>query len=222
MKRFFVLFLCVFFSSFSVKAGYSWTYQAEGLGMSLLEGQFNLSEDSGNYTAVLQTQSKGILSLFVDSKTAFFTRGIRKIDAFYPTESYMINTKKNRSRKRKVDLTQKDVLDYQTVVLNLLSQQVPTDAVYLISDGKRVMKATFLYQGKQAEDDVYSVKIDILSGRKTGWFVEQMKTQENPLQIFISTDPDTKQRVLKKALFNTGLLGKIVIYLIKGEHNETP
>ena len=113
--------------------------------MTLLQGQFTLSGDSENYTASLMTQSKGILSLFVDAKTTFFTRGIRKKDTFYPSESYMINTKKNRSRKRKVDLTQKDVLDYQTVVLNLLSQQVPTDVVYLISDGKRVMKATFLY-----------------------------------------------------------------------------
>ena len=220
MKRFFILFLCVILCPFYVKAAYSWTYQAEGLGMTLLEGQFTVSENSENYTASLTTQSRGFLSLFVDAKTAFVTKGLREGDVFYPTESYMINTKKNKSRKRKVDFTQKDVLDYQTAVLNLTHQQIPEDTIYLISDGKRVMKATFLYQGKQENDDVYSVKIDILSGRKTGWFVEQMEAQENPLQIFISTDLNTNQRVLKKAVFNTGLFGKIVIYLVKGEKNE--
>lgn len=215
MKRFFILFLLVLLCPFYIKAA-SWSYQAEGLGMTLLLGNFTLDEDNQNYTATLTTRSKGILSLFVDSQTKFYAHGIKKGD-YLPTESYMINMKKKQIRKRVVDFSVREVLDYQSALLNLLNQEKPHTVVYLLSDGKRVLQATFLYEGKEELDDVYSITVEILSGKKTGWFMEQMAKGDSPLRLFLSYDPDTNRKILKKAVLKTGVLGEIVIYLVKGE-----
>lgn len=214
MRRFFLfLLLCL---PVPLWAASVWTYQAEGLGMTLLSGQLTLTEEQGKYTSLLETQSRGILSLLVDAKTQFFTTG-RKTEHYVPISSYMVNTKNKTVKKRSVDLSVKEVQDYQTAMLNLASLEKPTDTTYLISDGRRVMRVRFVFTGTQEAEDVYAVFVKIVSGKKTGWFFEQMAKEESPLRIYLGTDEATGRKILKKATFKTGIFGTVVIYLVKGE-----
>ena len=199
------------------------TYQAYAMGLNLLEATMQVSEAPETYTIQTATQTKGLLGLFMDSRQRFFTQG-RK-DSFTPVYSMMTR----KGNERIIDFSNyPEHFDYQAVVWALMKQQppVPPTLTYTVWDGKRVLLLTFTYLGKeqlppsdapfQGSADKYTLRIDILAGKKKGWFFERMGRKENPpLRLWFQSTKADQRSLLVRGEFDTALFGTITILLTK-------
>lgn len=199
------------------------TYQAYAVGLNLLEATMHVSDTSETYAIQTTTQTKGLLGLFMDSRQRFFTQG-RK-ESFTPDYSMMTR----KGKEKTIDFTNyPNHFDYQTTVLALMKRQAPIPSIttYTVWDGKRVLLLTFTYLGKeqlpssdtpfQGTADKYTLHIDILSGKKKGWFFERMGQKENPpLRLWFQPTGTDSQSLLVRGEFETALFGTITILLTK-------
>ena len=199
------------------------TYQAYAMGLNLLEATMEVSEAPETYTIQTATQTKGLLGLFMDSRQRFFTQG-RK-DSFTPVYSMMTR----KGNERIIDFSNyPEHFDYQAVVWALMTRQppIPPTMTYTVWDGKRVLLLTFTYLGKeqlprsdapfQGAADKYTLQIDILAGKKKGWFFERTGQKENPpLRLWFQSTNAARHALLVRGEFETALFGTITVLLTK-------
>lgn len=216
VKLFFVT-MCLFLplSSLAVTA----KYNAYGIGLPLASGEMTLTEGSENlFETILET--KGVLSLLVDARTVFTT----KMNRNKITLSSMRSVSGKKIKTRTVSFEhQPEKVDYQTAVYQIMNQTPPKTTTKYIDDGKRVLKATFVYQGKKdltlstgifsGTADYYTLQIDVISGKKSGWFFNRVKEgTDSALHLYFAPVKGKKMFVFGQ--FETLLFGPINIYLM--------
>lgn len=219
---FFILSAFFMFAPIAQSAETALRYRAVGLNMPLLEAVINLKEDAEAYTINTRADAKGLLALFIHAQTIFETKGYMRGDSFVISESVM----KTKDKKQIVRIPQnfadkEGYMDYQTLLLHLRRNQEKQTHSVLVSDGKRDMRITLLYEGQKELSVVYkglsgladkwSVRIEILSGKKKGWFFERMgQGKESPLSLYMQETADgLKELVL--GVFDTGIIGELFI-----------
>ncbi len=219
MKILFLLF-CIFLSFHSHGA----SYHAYGLKMRLLSADIDIMQHDSKYEIKTQSKARGMLSLFIHAQSIFNTSGTINNDILTVQQFFMQNKDKKNTETVHVDFTQKPgFMDYQSALLHLMRQQTHQTQELLVSDGKRDMKITFLYEGavdlapiyknQTGIGQAYSVRIDILQGKKSGWFFKRVNQGEkSPLTLYF------KDNQLALASFDTGVLG--TLYIVKEAQDD--
>lgn len=221
MKIFF-LYLCCFLFSISARAEVV-SYQAFGAGMHLMDATVDYTTTPQEYQIRLTTQTRGLLSFLVDSESVFNSRGIWKNKEPKVIESYMETINGDRIKRRNLTFDdKKNQLDYPSVFLDRLLDNSPQTKDYIVFDGKRTLKITFQYEGIVSGSEIgysddlklqyYTVTVDILAGKKKGWFFNRMKDKSSPpLHLYFNETRYAKNRKLVYAAFDTALFGQITI-----------
>ena len=222
MKIFF-LCLCAFLFSVSVRAE-TFYYRASGAGMHLMDAAVEYTATSKEYQVRLTTKTRGLLSFLVDSQSVFFSRGVWNGDEPVVVDSYMEISNGDRIKRRVLAFHDKEKqLDYPSVFMHRLVTSSPEAQTYTVFDGKRTLRVTFRYEGDVSGTDIdnptyprvhhYTVTVDIVSGKKKGWFFNRMKDKSAPPLHLYFSDPDslTGRQKLVYAAFDTALFGQITI-----------
>ena len=228
MRIYIFFFSFLFLSHFSFAQSITATYQAYAMGLNLLEAQMSLDYTNQSYTMKTITQTKGILSLLLDKKQRFITKGNN--NTLPPLYSMM--TKKGKEKV--IDFSKHiDFIDYQTTILSLMKIKKPTSPIikYQVWDGKRDLLLTFSYLGVeelplsdtpfQGKADKYTLTVEVLKGKNKGWFFEQMQKKDPPpLRLWFKQVNPILPSFLVRAEFDTSLLGTITILLSDIQSNN--
>ena len=228
MKIFFYALLLGMSFSVSVYAAETRAvYNAYAAGMPIMSGVMEISPEKESVFIRTQTHTRGLLSFLLDARTILTSRlSLQKNALPLMQESTMESLTKRKIKTRQVDFSDKPkTLDYQTAVFDLMQQPVPMDKEYVVHDGKRKLKFNFNYQGIEeisssknslysGPADYYTLNIEVLEGKKNGWFFKRVKDAENPpLHLYFANVQGENQKRLVRGEFDTTLLGTIVIYL---------
>lgn len=222
---FFILTLFFTMSGYAVPS-FDAQYEASGAGLNLMSAQFRLTVENEAFSVRTKAQTKGLLGFFLDAESIFNSSG-KIIDKQFVTDSSSMTTfSKKKVKKRVVDLKNKaGYLDYQSAVLSIMNLDKSQDKTFYVSDGKRDLKITFLYQGKRVIDrvknslfageaDYYTVFVSVVGGKKSGWFFNRMKDATNsPLHVYFADVLKNDFKVLVRADFDTNVFGVIRIHL---------
>lgn len=197
-------------------------YRAEGLNMVLLEAKMDLKADEQAYDIHTKATAKGVLALFIHAQTEFETKG-RIVDEEIQVDESVMKTKDNKKIVRiPQNFTDKpEYLDYQSLLLHLLRIKEPETHTVLASDGKRDMRITLIYDGQKELSSVYkrlkgsahkwSVRIDVIGGKKNGWFFERMREgASSPLSLYIKEN-EQGEKSLVLGVFDTGVIGQLFV-----------
>lgn len=202
------------------------SYRATGAGMHLLDADITYTEPSPAYTIRMTSQTRGLLSLLAGAYTEFKSVGSYQNGRWQITSSESKTTSGRRVKTRTLDFTDKpDTLDYPALFLDNLLQSEPGTRQYTVFDGRRTMTVLFSYQGKVQPEtldlpsgdplDYYTVSVDVIAGKKRGWFFNRMEDKEDsPLHIYFQPMGEREPAALVYAAFDTALLGQIVIKLV--------
>ena len=228
MKIFFYALLLGMTLSISVHATETRAiYNAYAAGMPIMSGIMKISPQKESVFIQTQTHTRGLLSFLLDAHTILTSRLTPQQNALpLMQESTMESLTKGKIKKRQVNFSDKPkTLDYQTAIFDLMQQSVPMDKEYVVFDGKRKLKFNFNYQGIKeiysskktiysGPADYYTLNIEVLEGKKNGWFFKRVKDAKNPpLHLYFANIQGEKQKRLVRGEFDTTLLGTIVIYL---------
>lgn len=226
MKTFFCILFC-FFSFTASAVSFESTYEARGLNMVLLSANMSVDMNDKAYAINTHSYSRGILSLFIDAETIFQTQGLFKKDGLQVIDSVMKNKSGKKIKTTRQNFEDKlNYLDYQSVLIELMRLPKEESHTFLISDGKRDMKAVLTYEGVHSLSeidstltgtaDAYSVRIEVIAGKKKGWFFERMKeSKKSPLWLYLQNDDTIGEKTLVAGVFDTGVLGKL--YIVRKE-----
>lgn len=221
-----IFFLCcgILFLSFSLSAK-TLSYTATGAGMHLLDANITYDEPNPHYGIQMKSQTRGLLSFLVGGGAEFISKGIYQYNQWKIITSQTKTTDGKKVKKRVLDFSDKsNTLDYPALFLDVLMQGEPTTRQYTVFDGRRTMNILFSYQGTvQSETldmpsgtllDYYTVSVEIISGKKRGWFFNRMSNKEDsPLHLYFKSNGKDKLSSLVYAAFDTSILGQIVIRL---------
>lgn len=225
MKIIFLLLL--FFFSYPVGAViYQLDYNAYGMGLNLLSARIDVDLTPQKTTLQTISQTRGMLSFFLDSKTQFNTSAKINKDQYIIEQSSMINIKKETPVRTVWNFEEKqNFIDYQTILAAMMHERVKgKNRSFLVSDGKRDMNIRLAYQGAvellpndktffEGMAEKYDVSVDILSGKKKGWFFQRMKEHPGALSLYFARIEPYENPILVLGTFDTGVLGNISIYL---------
>lgn len=237
MKIFFYAFLLGFGFCLSAQAAQTQAvYNAYAAGMPIMSGVMEIKPEQKSVFIQTKTKTRGVLSFLLDARTILTSQFmVQKNQLPQMQKSTMESLTKRKMKTRQVDFSDKPfALDYQTAVFDLMQQKVPTDKEYIVHDGKRKLKFNFNYQGiKEINSsknliysgpaDYYTLTIEVLEGKKNGWFFKRVQNEDNPpLHLYFARLHNEPQKRLVRAEFDTTLLGTIVINLsdlsdLKGE-----
>lgn len=237
MKLLFYIFLTVCFFCPDGQAGeqVQASYMARGAGMHLMDAEMVLARNNAEFQMTTRTKTRGLLSVLLDAKTTFISNGKIIDNQFIDTISLMNSLSGKKTKNRVVDLKNKSgFIDYQTAVLQMMFLPFPTDKSFKVYDGKRELLISFLYQGERkllpndysdfgGVADYYLVTIEILAGRKKGWFFNRMDDKTAPpLKVYFASVPATAGKVLVRGDFDTSLFGTISVYLtgVEGQKSD--
>jgi hypothetical protein len=236
MKRIFLSVMLICLWVVRVEAGeiVRAQYKAHGTIMHLMDADFLLETQKGVFQVNTTTRARGMLSWLVKSKTFFATSGKIKKNQYADINYSSKTIDKNYNKERQVSFKEKKgYIDYQTALLYMMDLKEPTTKSYDISDGTRDMKITFDYVGTKelpakkeylfsGAADYYRVSIEIISGKRRGWFFNRMGDKENPpLHFYFGKVDGYDKKVLVKAEFDTSLFGTIAIDLLTLEVEKT-
>lgn len=231
MKLFF-LFLCLLFSvSAHAKTELiSSRFSAYGAGLHLLDADMNVVQMPQTYEVVTPTQTMGLLSLLLPSKTTFFTIGKIIKNQYIPDYFSTDTITDEKVKKRDIDLTKRTgFIDYQTGILKMMNLKEPSTQTFEIADGRRDLMVTFTYMGQVdlprvkhspyfGLADYYNVSIDVTAGRKKGWFFNRMKDKSSPpLRLYFSKVDGCSKKAFVRGSFDTAIFGEITVYLTQFE-----
>ncbi len=233
MKTFFCI-LCVFFSCLAHAVSFDAMYEAEGLNMTLLSADMSVKLNDTDYTIQTNAAARGILSLFIHENTIFKTIGtisdnqLRVSDSMMQTRSGKQIKTVHQNFKDKVNY-----IDYQSVLIELILKSFDKNYILYISDGKRDMRVTLIPEGEielseiypllQGKAETYSVQIEVVAGKKKGWFFERMRTaKKSPLRLYMQPNDAIGRKMLVLSTFDTGVIGSLYIVLkeIKNVENK--
>lgn len=232
MKVFFTFFL-IFFTIPVFASHYQAKYVATGLGMDLLTADMMIDMTDTDYAIQTNSVAKGILSLFIHSKTAFYTKGKIQKNKLTVLESLMKNTDGKKTDKTIWNFAEKkDFIDYQSVLIYLMRLQKSGTQTVQVSDGKRDMLVTLTDEGKRnlaqihpdlsGEGQAYSVRIKITGGKKSGWFFKRIQEEKiSPMWLYMQKEENEYSLVL--STFDTGVIGQLYIIRkeFKNEKNQS-
>ncbi len=235
MMKMKILFLCcaLFFAG-SVNAGYNAVYQTYGAGMNLLSAHMAVSISDTIYKITTSSETKGILSLFLDARNVFDTAGRINKGSYTDIVYSMTGLDDGQVEKTTVLFNDKPgFIDYQTTMLWLMQLVSPATQVMSVSDGKRDIEMTWVYEGKklvptrktclyQGKADVYALKLRITGGKRSGWFFKKIQESViSPFRLYFAP-VDEFDSVLVFSTFDTGVVGTLDICLeeIKHETNS--
>ncbi len=229
MKPFFYTFLIGLMMSCSVLAAQTIAeYEARGAGMRLMSGTMMLDEDKHTVSIETKTQTRGLLSVLLDARTTLLSEAVKQPNS-HPVmkKSSMESVGRRKIKTRTPDFSDKpEMLDYQTAVFDLMTQPAPQNRQYIVFDGKRKMKFSFNYQGIKDVNlsesliysgpvDYYTLYIEVLEGKKNGWFFKRVKNKNNPpLHLYFAHLENEPYKRLVRAEFETTLFGTISINLL--------
>ncbi len=234
MKIIFLLLL-FFFSSPVLAVVYQLDYSAYGMGLNLLSARIDIDLTPQKATLQTVSQTRGMLSFFLDSKTQFDTTVKINKNQYIIEQSSMINIKNKKPVRTVWNFEEKqNFIDYQTILAAMMHEKVKGENhSFLVSDGKRDMNITLMYQGVvelppndkmffAGKAEKYDVSVDILSGKKKGWFFQRMKEHPGALSLYFARIESYDNPILVLGTFDTGVLGNISIYLsqIKQDHSS--
>ena len=230
MKTLFCILFC-FFSFLMSEAvcakSFESTYEAQGMNMVLLSADISIETNQTGYMINTHSYARGILSLFIDSETIFQTRGKFEQNRLKIIDSVMKNKKRKYIRTTQQNFNEKQgFIDYQSILIELMRLSDVQSHTFYVSDGKRDMRITLTYEGKRdlseinsgltGQADAYSVQIDVIAGKKKGWFFERMReSQKSPLRLYMQADEQIGEKTLIAATFDTGVIGKL--YIVRKE-----
>lgn len=218
MKTFFCL-CSYFFMLPSAFGAETLAYQATSGGMHLMDAALSFEQTPDAYRMQIDTETMGLFSLLFDNKTTLKSSGKIDKNQFIVSDSYIKSITGDKIKTKLVPISDRGTLDYQTIVLDMMNLPAPSSKKYLAFDGKRTLAVTFTYMGEQVSDmpdypgmlDVYRVSIEVLSGKKKGWFFEQFQNDKAPLTVYFDRRLGPNRVV--KTEFRTPLLGQIDIQL---------
>lgn len=231
MKVFFTFFV-IFFTIPVLAIQYQSKYVATGLGMDLLTADMMIDMTNTDYTIQTNSVAKGILSLFIHSKTAFYTKGKIQGSRLTVLESSMKNTDGKKTDKTVWNFAEKqDFIDYQSVLIHLMRLQKNGTQTVQVSDGKRDMLITLTDEGERNLAEIYpqlsgnvqaySVRIKITGGKKSGWFFKRIQEEKiSPMWLYMQKEENMHSLVL--STFDTGIIGQLYIIRkeFKNEENQ--
>lgn len=215
------------FLSFGVSAGVTTAvYNAHGAGMHLISGEQVIKTDGKHIDIRMETQTRGLLSLLLDAQTVFATNLDIEAGECLVKSASMTSIEGKTIREREFDFkTCPGYVDYQTAMYDLMQQKEPKTRTYNVFDSRRKMKITFTYQGAKelksssrmmyaGPADYYTVTIDVIEGKKKGWFFNRVKDKEDSrLHAYLARVGDEKVKRLVLGEFETTLFGTISVYL---------
>lgn len=228
MKIFFYAFLTGLFFSVPARAVETMAvYNAYAAGMPIMSGVMEIKPEKESVFIQTKTYTRGLLSFLLDAHTILTSKFIPQNNSLpQMQESTMESVTKRKMKTRVVDFSDKpQALDYQTAVFDLMQQPVPANKEYIVHDGKRKLKFNFNYQGVEEINstknlmydgpaDYYTLNIEVLEGKKNGWFFKRVKDTDNPpLHLYFANVHGESQKRLVRGEFDTTLLGTIVINL---------
>ncbi len=224
MKTFFCI-LVIFFSSVAHALSFDAVYEAQGLNMTLLSANMAVQIDKSNYRIQTDAQALGILSLFIHQKTVFQTIGTIGDNKLTVIDSVMQTRSGKRIETTRQNFKDKiNYIDYQSVLIELIRFNNYKNHTLFLSDGKRDMRVTLTAEGKkelsqiyptlQGKAQAYSVRIDVIGGKKKGGFFERMREAEtSPLWLYMQPNEQTGEKMLVLSTFDTGVIGSLYIIL---------
>ncbi len=224
--------LCIFFSTLVQGATYNAVYEAQGLNMTLLSADMKLTIDDNTYAMRTTAEAQGILAMFIHQNTIFDTTGKITSNGLRITDSMMQTRSGKQIKTVRPNLKDKpDYIDYQSVLIELINMENVKEKTLMISDGKRDMRATLTYEGERelpkiypslsGNAEVWSVRIDVISGKKKGWFFERLReSQVSPLRLYMQPSELTGKKMLVLSTFDTGVLGSLYIVLKEFKNAE--
>lgn len=232
MKVFFALFM-IFFTIPVLATQYQVKYVATGLGMDLLTADMVIDMTNTDYTIQTNSVAKGILSLFIHNKTAFYTKGKIEGSRLTVLESSMKNTDGKKTDKTILNFDEKQgFIDYQSVLIHLMRLQKNGTQAIRVTDGKRDMLITLTDEGQRnltqihpdlsGEGQAYSVRIKITGGKKSGWFFKRIQEEKiSPMWLYMQKEENGHSLVL--STFDTGVIGQLYIIRkeFKNEKNQS-
>lgn len=183
MKQIFCVLLILFTISVHAKETLSFSYQANGGGLHLMNAHMNLNVSKSVFVAESSAQTKGLLGVLLDAQTIFKSNGKIENNQFVDLSSSIEALSKNKHKKRQLNFENKpDFVDYQTALFQMMFLPFPQDKIFKVYDGKREMLIHFTYQGDktlnkirdlsyEGKADYYSVTIEVISGKKMGGFL---------------------------------------------------
>ena len=225
MKTLFLCFLILFIAV--PVSSKTLLYRATGAGMHLLDAEIVYEEPNPNYTIRMKSETRGLLSFLLGGSADFFSQGTYQNKNWTILSSQSKTVSGRKVKDRRLDFSDKpDTLDYSSLFLDTLMLREPGTRLYTVFDGRRTMTVLFSYQGKvdpkvldlpsETPLDYYTVSVEIISGKKGGWFFNRMSNQkESPLHIYFKSQGERSPSSLVYAAFDTAILGQIVIRLVK-------
>ncbi len=209
-------------------------YEAQGLNMKLLSADMSVSIDKTSYSIQTDARARGILSLFIHQNTLFKTSGEIIDNKLHVMDSMMQTRSGKRIETTRQNFKEKiNYIDYQSVLIELMQNINSQNHVVFVSDGKRDMRITLTAEGEKKLSEIYpampgkaeaySVQIEVVGGKKKGWFFERMRTaQKSPLWLYMQPNAKTGEKMLVLSTFDTGVIGSLYIVLkeIKNVENK--
>ena len=200
-------------------------YKAYGRGFHLLDVHVQYHLTPKTYEALTTTQTRGLLSLFLNSRDFFDSVGNIKNGTFVVDRSTFKNVQKKKERFFHIDFTgKKDMLDYTAAYFSSISQPQPRNQTYRVKDPAREMVVSLTYQGSvppqrkvkvQAEDwELYTLSATVTSGKKVGWFFKRMEKTKKPIRAYFAKIQDVPERVLMLAEIDAGFFGTVALRLV--------
>ncbi len=233
MMKMKILFLCcaLFFAG-RVQASFDAIYQTYGAGMNLLSADMKVVLTGDNYSIQTSSQTKGILSWFLDAKNVFKTTGLIKGNQYRNITYSMAGLDDGKWEETAVNFDEKPgFIDYQTIMLWLMRLSVPTTQVMDVADSKRDIQMTWVYEGQnsvpfregclyQGVADTYALRLKVTAGKKRGWFFKKVQESvKSPFRLYFATTNGVKN-MLVFSTFDTGVVGTLDICLEEIKHDE--
>lgn len=225
MKTLFLCFLILFIAG--PVSSKTLSYQATAAGMHLLDADITYDEPNPNYTIRMTSETKGLLSFLLGGSADFFSQGTYQNKNWTILSSQSKTMSGRKVKDRYLDFSDKpDTFDYPVLFLDaLMSRELGTRS-YTVFDGRRTMSVLFSYQGKINPEtldlplgpylDYYTVSVQIISGKRGGWFFNRMSDEkESPLHLYFQPKEGADISSLVYAAFDTAILGQITVRLVK-------
>ena len=234
MKLIFLICLLVFSLPVRAEEKLTAVYQAYGAGLNLISATMDYTHENDDFQIQTVARTNGMLKFLLDAKSIFKTKGKITDNQFIIFDSSLSSLTKNKHKKRTIDLKDKlDFIDYQTAFLNMMTLDNPQDNTFKVFDGKRELLISFKYQGEQillhyergiyaGPADYYTVTIEVIAGKKSGWFFNRINNRQNPaLHVYFASVNSSKQKVMVYSAFDTALFGQIQIFLSQLDYKDT-
>jgi hypothetical protein len=218
-------------------------YEVRALGQTMMQSELTLhwakqTENKGKpFQMTTFSKATGLLGFFVKSVNIFKTEGVKTQNGFIPFIS--VFQKGDAEPFQTVNIptnAEQNIKDYQTAMLDMM-QQVTVSAcsgMQKVADGKRILNMTFIPLNEKMnkvakkdketsklladenadEEKACALHIDLISGKKKGWF--WTREEKSPLLLWFSKQTVSTEfplRLLQKAQMKAPFLGTIEIHL---------